>query len=83
MAFLDRARRVQDQFDGRLRNVGHGKYGRILRMARKPAVDEYVKVLEVTALGAVLIGFVGFLIYIFFTLAGPWLWQNYLSGFHL
>lgn len=83
MAFLDRARRVQDQFDGRLRNVGHGKYGRILRMARKPAVDEYVKVLEVTALGAVLIGVVGFLIYIFFTLTGPWLWQNVFSGFHL
>jgi protein transport protein SEC61 subunit gamma-like protein len=80
MAFLDRARQVQDTFDGRLRNVGHGKYGRILRMARKPAVDEYVKVLEVTALGAVIIGSVGFMIYIFFTQAGPWLWTNYFQG---
>lgn len=80
MAFLDRARHVQDQFDGRLRNVGHGKYGRILRMARKPAVEEYVKVLEVTALGAVLIGMVGFMIYIFFTQAGPWLWTNYFQS---
>ena len=79
MAFLDRARRVQDEFDGRLRNVGHGKYGRILRMARRPSVDEYVKVLEVTWLGAVVIGVTGFLIYIFFTQAGPWLWSNYLS----
>ncbi|HKS59995.1 MAG TPA: protein translocase SEC61 complex subunit gamma [Thermoplasmata archaeon] len=76
MAFLDRARRVQDQIDGRIRHVGHGKYGRILRMARKPAVDEYVKVLEVTWLGAVVIGVVGFMIYIFFTQAGPWLWNN-------
>ncbi|MCI4350177.1 MAG: protein translocase SEC61 complex subunit gamma [Thermoplasmata archaeon] len=80
MAFLDRARHVQDQFDGRLRGVGHGKFGRILRMARKPAVDEYVKVLEVTWLGAVLIGTVGFIIYIFFTQAGPWLWNNVFSG---
>lgn len=80
MAFLDRARELQDHFDGRLRSVGHGKYGRILRMARKPAVDEYVKVLEVTWLGAVVIGAVGFLIYIFFTQAGPWLWQNIFSG---
>ena len=79
MAFLDRARQLQEEFDGRLRNVGHGKYGRILRMARKPAVEEYVKVLEVTWLGAVLIGAVGFLIYIFFSQAGPWLWQNYFS----
>lgn len=80
MAFLDRAQRVQETFDGRLRNVGHGKYGRILRMARKPAVDEYVKVLEVTWLGAALIGFVGFMIYIFFTQVGPWLWANYFGG---
>ncbi len=80
MAFLDRARRVQENFDGRLRNVGHGKYGRILRMARKPAVEEYVRVLEVTFLGAVIIGFTGFLIYIFFSQAGPWLWTNLFQG---
>lgn len=74
MAFLDRAKRVQDNFDGRLRQVGHGRYGRILRMARKPETDEYVRVLEITALGAAIIGTVGFLLYIFFSQAGPWLW---------
>jgi len=80
MAFLDRARRVQDHFDGRLRSVGHGKYGRILRMARRPTSEEYVKVLQVTWLGAALIGFTGFAIYIFFTQAGPWIWSNWLSN---
>ncbi len=80
MAFLDRARRVQDQFDGRLRSVGHGKYGRILRMARRPTSEEYVKVLEVTWIGAILIGLVGFGIYIFFNQAGPWLWAHWLTG---
>jgi protein transport protein SEC61 subunit gamma and related proteins len=80
MALVDRARNVQDQLDGRLRNVGHGKFGRILRMARKPSTDEYVKVLEVTWLGAVLVGSVGFLIYIFFSQVGPWLWHNLLGG---
>jgi protein transport protein SEC61 subunit gamma and related proteins len=80
MAFLDRARRVQDQFDGRLRTFGHGKYGRILRMARRPTSEEYVKVLEVTWLGAVLIGLTGFAMYIFFTQAGPWIWAHYLAG---
>jgi protein transport protein SEC61 subunit gamma and related proteins len=80
MAFLDRARRVQDHFDGRLRSVGHGKYGRILRMARRPTSEEYVKVLQVTWLGAVLIGLTGFAIYIFFTQAGPWIWSNWLSN---
>ncbi len=80
MAFLDRARRAQDQFDGRLRTVGHGKYGRILRMARRPTSEEYVKVLGVTWLGAILIGLVGFALYIFFTQAGPWIWANWLQG---
>lgn len=80
MAFLDRARRVQDEFDGRLRGVGHGKYGRILRMARRPTSEEYVKVLEVAALGAVLIGLVGFALYIFFSQVGPWLWTNLFSS---
>jgi protein transport protein SEC61 subunit gamma-like protein len=79
MAFLDRARRVQDNFDGRLRSVGHGKYGRILRMARKPTSEDYVRVLSITWLGAVVIGAVGFMIYIFFSEAGPWLWQNFIQ----
>jgi protein transport protein SEC61 subunit gamma and related proteins len=80
MAFLDRARRVQDQFDGRLRQVGHGRYGRILRMARKPEPDEYVRVLEITAIGAVIIGSVGFMLYIFFSQAGPWLWHQLIAA---
>ncbi|HYA57545.1 MAG TPA: protein translocase SEC61 complex subunit gamma [Thermoplasmata archaeon] len=80
MAFLDRARRVQDQFDGRLRTIGHGKYGRILRMARRPTSEEYVKVLGVTWLGAILIGMTGFAIYIFFNQAAPWLWAHIFSG---
>ncbi|MGB6500172.1 MAG: protein translocase SEC61 complex subunit gamma [Thermoplasmata archaeon] len=80
MAFLDRARHVQDEFDGRLRGVGHGKFGRILRMARRPTSEEYVKVLEVTAIGAVIIGMTGFSMYIFFSQVGPWLWANLFSS---
>jgi protein transport protein SEC61 subunit gamma and related proteins len=80
MAFLDRAKRLQDEFDGRLKTVGHGKFGRVLRMARKPTTDEYVRVLEITWLGAVLIGVVGFLIYIFFSQVGPWLWSTVFAS---
>jgi protein transport protein SEC61 subunit gamma and related proteins len=80
MAFLDRARRAQDEFDGRLRTFGHGKYGRILRMARRPTSEEYVRVLQVTFIGAVLIGMTGFALYIFFNQVGPWLWSNVFSG---
>jgi len=80
MAFLDRARRVQENVDGRLHHLGHGKYGRILRMARRPTSDEYVKVLGITWLGAVLIGLTGFAFYIFFSQAGPWLWNAIFGG---
>ncbi|HEV2520621.1 MAG TPA: protein translocase SEC61 complex subunit gamma [Thermoplasmata archaeon] len=80
MAFLDRAKRIQDEFDGRLKTVGHGKFGRVLRMARKPTTDEYVRVLEITWLGAVLIGVVGFFIYIFFSQVGPWIWSNFFAS---
>ncbi len=76
MGWLDRARGIQDKLDNRFKSVGHGKYGRILRMARKPDVEEYVRVLEVAAIGAALIGGIGFLIYIFFTQAGPWIWTQ-------
>ena len=79
MTVVDRARRVQDSLDGHLRNVGHGKFGRILRMARKPDVDEYVKVLQVKFLGAVLIGGIGFALYIFFTVLGPWVWGQLMG----
>ncbi|HEV2166776.1 MAG TPA: protein translocase SEC61 complex subunit gamma [Thermoplasmata archaeon] len=80
MAFLDRAKQLQDEFDGRLKTVGHGKFGRVLRMARKPTTDEYVRVLEITWLGAVLIGAIGFMIYIFFSQVGPWLWSNFFAS---
>jgi protein translocase SEC61 complex gamma subunit len=49
-------------------------------MARRPTSEEYVKVLEVTWLGAILIGLTGFAIYLFFQQAGPWIWNNVLSG---
>ena len=80
MAALDRVKQVQSEFDARLKHIGHGRYGRILRMARKPSQEEYVKVLGVTWLGAILIGLVGFALYIFFTQAGPWIWANWLQG---
>lgn len=76
MSFFDKAKDVQDTFDGRLKNLGHGKFGRILRMARKPDIDEYLRVLQITFLGAAVIGGVGFTIYIFFNIIGPWIWTT-------
>jgi protein transport protein SEC61 subunit gamma-like protein len=64
---------IQGRIEGRFRNIGKGKYGRVLKMARKPDNEEYVKVLQITGIGLILIGGLGFLIY--------WLWTQLPSYF--
>lgn len=54
---------VQRRIEERLKRMGKGKYGRILKMARKPTSDEFSKVIIITGLGLVAVGALGFLIY--------------------
>lgn len=54
---------LQDEFESKARGFGKGKYGRILKMARTPSRDEYVKTLYITGLGIIIIGAVGFAIW--------------------
>ncbi|HET6406049.1 MAG TPA: preprotein translocase subunit SecE, partial [Candidatus Thermoplasmatota archaeon] len=42
---------AQERLEGRLANIGKGKYGRVLRMARKPTPEEYRKAATVSAVG--------------------------------
>jgi protein transport protein SEC61 subunit gamma-like protein len=58
---------IQRRIEGKIKNVGKGKYGRVLKMARKPEMDEYVRVLQITSIGLLLIGGLGFLIYLLWT----------------
>jgi protein transport protein SEC61 subunit gamma-like protein len=58
--FFEKAQRwLEDKF----KNVGKGKYGRILKMARKPTYEEYMRIVWITGLGMILIGALGFVIY--------------------
>ena len=52
----------QDKIESKFRNIGKGKYGRIIKMARTPTPDEYRKTIAITGIGIVLLGAVGFLI---------------------
>ena len=70
-SFLDKAWERQYAIEARLKSVGHGRYSRVIKMARKPEHEEYVKASQITGLGIVVIGFVGFLIYLLTT----WLWH--------
>lgn len=54
---------AQEKLEGRLANLGRGKYGRVLRMARKPSPEEFRKSAGVAAIGMLFLGAVGFIIF--------------------
>ena len=54
---------AQEKLEGRLANLGRGKYGRVLRMARKPTPEEFRKAATVSAIGIGVLGAMGFLIF--------------------
>lgn len=54
---------AQERLEGRLSNIGKGKYGRVLRMARKPTPEEYRKAATVSGIGMAILGAMGFIIY--------------------
>ncbi|HUR69130.1 MAG TPA: protein translocase SEC61 complex subunit gamma [Candidatus Thermoplasmatota archaeon] len=54
---------AQERLEGRLANIGKGRYGRVLRMARKPTPEEYRKAATVSAIGIGILGAMGFLIF--------------------
>jgi protein transport protein SEC61 subunit gamma-like protein len=63
MDVVEKSWEVQKDVEERVRKIGKGKYGRIIKMARKPTNEEYIKVVQITGLGLALIGGLGFLIY--------------------
>lgn len=64
MDIVDKSWEVQKDIEDRTKRFGKGKYGRVLKMARKPTSEEFIRVIEVTGLGLILIGGLGFLIYL-------------------
>ena len=54
---------AQERLEGRLSNLGKGKYGRVLRMARKPTPEEFRKAAVISAIGIGVLGAIGFLVY--------------------
>ena len=60
---VEKSWEVQRRVEERLKRVGKGRYGRILKMARKPTSDEFSKVIIITGLGLLAVGALGFVIY--------------------
>lgn len=64
MDILERTWEVQDRMEkGMTERLRSNKYSRVLKMAVKPTQEEFIKTLQVTFVGMVLIGALGFAIY--------------------
>jgi len=64
MDIIEKSWDAQRRIEKRVKQIGKGKYGRVLKLARKPTKDEYNKIVLVTGIGILLIGGLGFLIWI-------------------
>ena len=71
--FVERARDLQYDLETRRSRIGKGKYGRVLKMARKPTNEEFVKTSKITGAGMLLIGGLGFAIFLIVTEVAPWI----------
>ncbi|MCK5636659.1 MAG: protein translocase SEC61 complex subunit gamma [Thermoplasmatales archaeon] len=70
---MEKARDLQHRLEARQKRMGKGKYGRVLKMARKPTSDEYAKTSKITGAGIMLIGGLGFLIFLIANQVAPWI----------
>jgi len=61
---IKKAWEVQKHIEERFHRLGKGRYGKILKMARKPTPDEYRKTLLITGIGMIVIGLLGFALYL-------------------
>ena len=72
-SFMEKAWDLQHNLEARQKRIGKGKYGRVLKMARKPTTEEYAKTSKITGAGILLIGGLGFLIFLIASQVAPWI----------
>lgn len=74
--FMEKAWGLQHRIESRRNRIGKGKYGRVLKMARKPTNEEFVKTSKITFAGILLIGGLGFLVWLIATQVAPWIAES-------
>jgi protein transport protein SEC61 subunit gamma-like protein len=70
---MEKAWDLQNNLEAKRNRIGKGKYGRVLKMARKPTNEEYIKTSKITFVGILLIGGLGFLIFLIVREVAPWI----------
>lgn len=68
-----KSKAFERKIEERSKRLGKGKYGRVLKMAVKPDNEEFAKVIQITGMGIILIGLLGFAVYYLWTFTGAWL----------
>ena len=71
MSFIGKIWQTQNKLEERFRRIGRGQYGRVLRLARKPTSDEFIKSSWVVGIGIAIIGLIGFIVYYIWLKAPP------------
>lgn len=63
-SFLDKAWDLQYRLESKFQHIGKGRYARVVKMARKPEQEEYYRTAKVTAFGLLVLGVIGFVIFL-------------------
>ena len=71
MSFIDKVWQTQQRLEERFKRIGRGQYGRVLRLARKPTSEEFVKSSWVVGIGIGIVGAIGFVVYFIWIKAPP------------
>ena len=72
-SIVDRAWDLQHNVEARQKRIGKGKYGRVLKMARKPTDEEFAKTSKITGAGILIIGGLGFVVWLLAKHVAPWI----------
>lgn len=70
---VDKAWDLQHKIEKKQDRIGKGKYGRVLKMARNPSDEEYSRTSKITGAGILIIGGIGFLIFLLSKQVAPWI----------
>jgi protein transport protein SEC61 subunit gamma-like protein len=80
MDITEETLKIQQKIEHQAQKITRGKLARVLKMSRKPDMEEYKKTILITLAGMILIGGIGFSIYLCFTYI-PQFFHDYLNLF--
>ena len=67
MDIMKETLKAQLKIEHQAQKITRGKLARVLKMSRKPDMEEYKKTILITVAGMIFIGGIGFTIYLAFT----------------